>query len=95
MPRAYRHYTPGYVWHITHRCHKKEFLLKFSIAVGNLSFIEKMKSNLGIHAKRRKAQEFENRAYALREPEIIYNAHLIPKKDDIGLKNTYLWDIDS
>ena len=29
MPRANRHYLPGYVWHITQRCHKKEFLLKF------------------------------------------------------------------
>ncbi|MDP2600035.1 MAG: transposase, partial [Deltaproteobacteria bacterium] len=29
MPRASRHYIPGYVWHLTHRCHKKEFLLKF------------------------------------------------------------------
>ena len=29
MPRANRFYHPGYVWHITHRCHKKEFLLKF------------------------------------------------------------------
>ncbi len=26
MPRAQRHYLPGYIWHITHRCHKKEFL---------------------------------------------------------------------
>jgi putative transposase len=30
MVRAKRHYTPGYIWHITHRCHKREFLLKFS-----------------------------------------------------------------
>lgn len=30
MPRANRHFLPGYVWHITHRCHKKEFLLKFA-----------------------------------------------------------------
>jgi len=29
MPRANRYFLPGYVWHITHRCHKKEFLLKF------------------------------------------------------------------
>jgi putative transposase len=29
MLRASRHYILGYVWHITHRCHKKEFLLKF------------------------------------------------------------------
>ena len=27
MPRANRHDIPGYVRHITHRCHKKEFLL--------------------------------------------------------------------
>jgi len=30
MPRANRYYLPGYVWHITHRCHKQEFLLKFA-----------------------------------------------------------------
>ena len=30
MARAKRHYVPGYIWHITHRCHKREFLLKFS-----------------------------------------------------------------
>ena len=29
MARANRHYIPGHVWHITHRCHKKEFLLRF------------------------------------------------------------------
>ena len=45
MPRAHRYYqdltstsdlsgcfqdiSPGYIWHITHRCHKQEFLLKF------------------------------------------------------------------
>ena len=30
MARANRHHIPGQVWHITHRCHKGEFLLKFS-----------------------------------------------------------------
>jgi putative transposase len=30
VPRASRHYIPGHVWNITHRCHKKEFLLKFA-----------------------------------------------------------------
>jgi putative transposase len=30
MPRANRFFLPGYVWHITHRCHKREFLLKFA-----------------------------------------------------------------
>ena len=30
MARANRHYLPDYVWHITHRCHKQEYLFKFS-----------------------------------------------------------------
>lgn len=30
MVRANRHYLPNQVWHITHRCHQKDFLLKFS-----------------------------------------------------------------
>lgn len=30
MPRARRHFLSGYAWHITHRCHKKDFLLKFA-----------------------------------------------------------------
>ena len=30
MPRANRYYLPNHIWHITHRCHKQEFLLKFS-----------------------------------------------------------------
>ena len=29
MARANRNFVPGLVWHVTHRCHKKEFLLKF------------------------------------------------------------------
>lgn len=30
MPLANRHCLPGRIWHITHRCHKKELLLKFA-----------------------------------------------------------------
>ncbi len=30
MARAKRHFIPGQIWHITHRCHKGEFLLKFT-----------------------------------------------------------------
>ena len=30
MARAKRHYIPGHVWHLTHRCHKREFLLRFA-----------------------------------------------------------------
>ena len=27
MPRANRYFIPGQIWHLTHRCHKREFLL--------------------------------------------------------------------
>ena len=30
MPRAHRYYLPGHVWHITHRCHQREYFLKFA-----------------------------------------------------------------
>jgi len=29
MSRANRYFIPGNIWHITHRCHKRDFLLKF------------------------------------------------------------------
>lgn len=31
MPRAHRYYSNGLIWHLTHRCHKKEHLLKSRI----------------------------------------------------------------
>jgi len=30
MPRTNRHALPGLLWHITHRCHRRRFLLRFS-----------------------------------------------------------------
>lgn len=29
MPRANRNFLAGYVWHLTHRCHRRQFLLRF------------------------------------------------------------------
>lgn len=29
MPRANRHFIPGLIYHITNRCHKKEYLLRY------------------------------------------------------------------
>lgn len=30
MRRANRFFRPGHVWHVTHRYHRREFLLKFA-----------------------------------------------------------------
>lgn len=32
MPRANRYIKPGYVYHMTHRCHNRKFLLRFRLA---------------------------------------------------------------
>ncbi len=29
MPRANRYFTTGQIWHVTHRCHDRDFLLRF------------------------------------------------------------------
>lgn len=31
MPRANRYIVPGFTYHLTHRCHNREFLLKFAM----------------------------------------------------------------
>ena len=30
MPRANRYFLPGHVWHLTHRCHERDYLFKFA-----------------------------------------------------------------
>jgi putative transposase len=64
-----------------------------SIAVGNRSFIEKVKALLGFRAKGRKVKE-AGKGYQLREGPAPYNAHLGAEKEDIGPENTYCWDIN-
>jgi REP element-mobilizing transposase RayT len=29
LARAKRHFIPDQIWHITHRCHKREFLFRY------------------------------------------------------------------
>ena len=36
MATAKRHFIPGYIWHITHRCHKREFLLRLKPLVSDV-----------------------------------------------------------
>ena len=31
MPRANRYFVPGYAYHLTHRCHNRQFLLRFAL----------------------------------------------------------------
>ena len=77
MARAKRHYIPGQIWHLTHRRHKQEFLLKL-VRVGNSSFIERIRKQLGILAGGRKIFE-KNGGLQLREEVKPYMPILMPK----------------
>jgi len=83
MARANRHHLPGYVWHITHRCHKTEFLLKF---------VMETKAKLGAKAIGRRELE-NNEGYELKEPQSPYNRVFDPEKCSLRLKNDYIWQL--
>ena len=63
-----------------------------SIAVGNRSFVERVKSLMGALATGRKNVGV-GESYQLREPTIPYGAHFGVQKCDMGPKNTHFWDI--
>ncbi len=64
-----------------------------SVAVGSKSFVERVKSMLGVLAKGRKTIETKE-GYQLREPSALYGSHSKVKNEDIGTDNTYYWDIN-
>jgi putative transposase len=64
-----------------------------SIAVGSKSFVDDVKTKLGILAKGRKSRQAEE-GYQLRETVATYKAHFGVKNTDIGFDNAYLWNIN-
>ena len=62
-----------------------------SIAVGSRSFVERVKSLMGVLAIGRKSIE-AGESYQLREPAIPYEAYFGTQKCDIEPENTYPWD---
>ena len=61
-----------------------------SIAVGNRSFVERVKSLMGVLAIGRKSFGV-GESYQLREPSIAYGDHFGAKNDDIGPENSHFW----
>jgi len=61
-----------------------------SIAVGNRSFVEGVKSLMGALAIGRNSIE-SGKLFQLRESAVLYGAHFAGKKSDIGPENTYFW----
>ncbi|HEV8644030.1 MAG TPA: hypothetical protein VGR01_00495 [Burkholderiales bacterium] len=80
MPCADRHFLPGQVWHITHRCHQKAFLLKFARDRQHyLRWLSRRKNTqeyllqtaLGGRASHRQIAE-DDGIHTLREPAVSY-----------------------
>jgi hypothetical protein len=62
-----------------------------SIAVGNRSFIEKVKALFGFRAKGREIKE-GGEGYQLKGGPAPYNALFEAEKKNIGYEDTYYWD---
>jgi len=94
--RANRHYIPGYLWHITHGCHQKEFLLKF--AGDRRRWIGRLfeaKKSLGFKAKGRSIAG-SNDLYQLRENVSNFGSMSLhgpepAKSSDTAMSNRFCW----
>ena len=65
-----------------------------SIAVGSESFVEKVKSQLGLKVKGRDVIEGVG-GYQLREEATPYMTLFRSEKDDIDPENSFFWDVDN
>jgi putative transposase len=62
-----------------------------SIAVGSLSFVDTVKSDLGMKASHRDVIE-ANGSYALREPAETYGVKFSTENEALRRQNTFFWD---
>jgi REP element-mobilizing transposase RayT len=105
MARANRQHLPGCVWHITHRCHKREFLLKFDKDKKRwIHWLFEAKNRFGlmildftvtsnhIHLKAiGRIELVNNEGYELRKSQSPYNRVFDPEKCSLRLKNDHIW----
>ena len=61
-----------------------------AIAVGSGTFVEKVKSELGVRATHREIVEVD-RTYGLREPSEAYGSEFASENEALTLKNTIQW----
>jgi hypothetical protein len=61
-----------------------------AIAVGSGTFVEKVKSELGVRATHREIVEVD-RTYGLREPSQAYGSEFASENEALMLKNTIQW----
>ncbi len=84
MPRRKRIHIPGFLWHITHRCHKKEHLSpSFKIKqYGEVRF--KSGSSFG--------ENDRLQDYVISESQIAYDADSTPENWALRGENAVFWN---
>ena len=65
-----------------------------AIAVGSLSFVEKVKNELGVKAAHREAIEVDG-TYALREQREVYGRDFARESEALSSENTRFWHHNS
>ena len=100
MARANRHYIPNCIWHITHRCHKREFLLRFLKDRKRwIYWLFEAKKRFGLRISNYAVTSNHihllvkvvenNDVFELKEPIVPYNAHLHTENDLLSNENMY------
>ena len=88
MARAGRHFIPGQIWHLTHRCQRREFLLKFARDRQQwLHWIEQALKGKARGRKMRKTMD----GWELREVEMLYKADFGGQNGVMEPKNLHFW----
>lgn len=86
MPRANRRFLPGNVWHLTHRCHQKKFLLKFARDRRRyLRSVFETGKRFGLSVQL-------DGTYTLREEIEAYGADFTSENATLTLDNTIPWE---
>jgi len=107
MPRASRHFLPGQLWHITHHCHEKSFLLKFARdrrahlrwrfqakkRFGRLDRISRLEKVKRDPGTKARHREVDETdgTCVLREPRGAYTSPFGTENSVLRLENTALW----
>ena len=67
------------------------FLMSEAIAVGDFTFVDKVKSELGFKTVHRRLTEVTG-TYTLREESEPYSANFTHESEGLRLENTILWE---
>jgi hypothetical protein len=89
------------VWHITHRCHKREFLLKFArdqrrrlfwLFEAKQRFFAEIKARLGVKGFRRRIEPQEAGGFVLKEESESYSGDFDSQNDRLSQNTSCFGD---